>query len=67
MSDPQHHLPDMAVVGGATMTWWAWLAENHDQITAFCAIVGAIGVLIGIAFRLSPYVTDVYRWLRHHK
>ena len=31
---------------------WAWLATNHDAITAVCAIIGAIIALSGFSVNL---------------
>ena len=43
-------LTGSGITGGAFM--WAWLATNHDAITAVCAIIGAIIALSGFSVNL---------------
>lgn len=66
MSAHQNHVPDVAIWAGGGVTGWAWLAENHDQITAICAMVGAVGVLYGLAVKIAPHICRLVRWVRSH-
>lgn len=38
------------MVGGTGVTWWAWLGDNHEAITAVCAILGAVIALAGLVW-----------------
>ena len=40
------------MVGGTGVTWWVWLGDNHEAITAVCAIFGAVVALAGLVWAI---------------
>lgn len=39
-------------VAGGSM-FWAWLGSNHEQVTAVCAIFGALVALVGLVIQIN--------------
>ena len=44
------------VLGGTGVTWWAWLGENHEAVSALCAIIGTGITLVGFGWAVIRYL-----------